>query len=161
VRVLEAGETPLPAEQRKKDDEAIASCALWGPRITPQRRLRALRIAIPRDHHAGAELPGRALGDRVAGIIREGEPGPDGLALGPGALVYPESLVNLGEPAPQPGRDALAITRSDVRTLAIRADDFRELCDDDGELGEALLESLAQLIAKRKPRATVRDPGPP
>src|SRR5262249_43397146 len=132
VRVLEAGETPLPAQQRKKDDAAIASCALWGPRITPQRRLRALRTAIPPRYHAGAKLPARSFGDRVAWIILEGELVQDGKALGPGALVYPESLVNLGESAPQPGRDALAITRSDVRALAIRADDFRELCDDDG-----------------------------
>ena len=161
VRVLEAGETPLPAEQRKQDDEAIASCALWGSRITPQRRLRALRIAIPRDHHAGVRLPARALGDRVAWIIVEGELVQDGVRLGPGALVYPESLVNLGESAPQPGRDALAVTRGEVRALAIRADDFRELCDEDGELGEALLESLAQVIARRKPRPAVREPGPP
>jgi serine/threonine protein phosphatase PrpC len=42
VRVLEAGETPLPAEQRKKDDAAIGVCALWGTRVTPQQRLRAI-----------------------------------------------------------------------------------------------------------------------
>jgi serine/threonine protein phosphatase PrpC len=161
VRVLEAGETPLPAEQRKKDDAAIASCALWSARITPQRRLRALRIAIPRDHQAGAKLPARALGDRVAWIIVEGELVQDGMSLGPGALVYPESLVNLGESAAPVSRDAIAVTRGEVRALAIRADDFRELCDEDGELGEALLESLAQVIARRKPRVPVRAPGPP
>ena len=161
VRVLEAGETPHPVEQRKKDDAAIASCALWGPRMTPQRRLRALRIAIPRDHSAGAKLPARALGDRVAWIIVEGELVQDGAPLGPGALVYPESLVNVGEAPPETARDAFAITRSDVRALAIRADDFRELCEDDGELGEALLEGLAQVMAKRKLRALTRDQGPP
>lgn len=161
MRVLEAGETPHPAEQRKKDDAAVASCALWGSRITPQRRLRALRIAIPRDHSAGAKLPARALGDRVAWIIVEGELVQDGASLGPGALVYPESLVNVGESPPETARDAFAITRSDVRALAIRADDFRELCEDDGELGEALLEGLAQVMAKRKLRSMMRDPGPP
>jgi serine/threonine protein phosphatase PrpC len=160
VRVLEAGETPLPAEQRKKDDAAIGSCALWGNRVTPQQRLRALRIAIPRDHNSGEKLPPHALGDRVAWIIVEGELAQDGLKLGPGALLYPESLVNSGEAAPLPDRDALATTQSDVRALAIRADDFRELCDDDGELGEALLESLAQVIAKKKRRLAARDPVP-
>jgi PPM family protein phosphatase len=158
VRVLEAGETPLPAEQRKKDDVAIGACPLWGRRVTPQQRLRALRIAIPRDHNFGEKLPPHALGDRVAWIIVEGELVQDGVQLGPGALVYPESLV-IGGDAALPDRDSLAITRSDVRALAIRADDFRELCDDDGELGETLLESLAAVIAKRKPRER-REPAP-
>jgi serine/threonine protein phosphatase PrpC len=158
VRVLEAGETPLPAEQRTKDDAAIGSCALWGSRVTPQQRLRALRIAIPREHNLGEKLPPHALGDRVAWIVVEGELVQDGMKLGPGALVYPELLVNPGEAAPLPERDALAVARSEVRALAIRADDFRELCDDDGELGEALLESLAQVIAKNKRRVTMREP---
>lgn len=151
VRVLEAGETPLPAEQRKKDDAAIGACALWGKKVTPQQRLRALRIAIPRDHAAGDKLPPHALGDRVAWIIVDGELVQDGLALGPGALVYPEGLLAARETVPLPDRDAYAVTRSDVRALAIRADDFRELCDDDGELGEALLESLAGILRKRRP----------
>jgi serine/threonine protein phosphatase PrpC/CRP-like cAMP-binding protein len=160
VRVLEAGETPLPAEQRKRDDAAIGACALWGSRVTPQQRLRALRIAIPRDLNAGEKLPPRALGDRVAWIVVEGDVAQDGITLGPGALVYPESLVQPGEGAAAAERDAMAAARSDVRALAIRADDFRELCDDDGELGEALLESLAQLIAKKKRRLAIREPGP-
>jgi PPM family protein phosphatase len=162
VRVLEAGETPLPAEQRKKDDAAIGACALWGSRVTPQQRLRALRIAIPRDHGAGDKLPPHTLGDRVAWIVVEGELVQDGVKLGPGALVYPESLVTSGEPAALPDRDALAVARSEVRALAIRADDFRELCDDDGELGEALLESLGQVIARKQAmRGAARASGPP
>lgn len=160
VRVLEAGETPLPAEQRKKDDAAVASCGLWGTRLTPQQRLRALRIAIPRDHNAGEKLPSRTLGDRVAWIIVEGELVQDDRPLGPGALVYPESLIYAVEAPASPAREVLAIARSDVRTLAIRADDFRELCDDDGELGEALLESLGQLLAKRRSRLVARTLGP-
>jgi serine/threonine protein phosphatase PrpC len=159
VRVIEAGETPLPAEQRKKDDAAIGACALWGTRVTPQQRLRALRIAIPRDHGVGEKLPPHALGDRVAWIVVEGELVQDGKSLGPGALLYPESLISSGD-APAPDRHAAATARSEVRALALRADDFRELCDDDGELGEALLESLAQVIAKRRPRPTLRPTRP-
>jgi serine/threonine protein phosphatase PrpC len=158
VRVLEAGETPLPAEQRKRDDAAIAACALWGKRVTPQQRLRALRIAIPRDHASGEKLPAHALGDRVAWIVVEGHLVQDGAELGPGALVYPEGLLTTREPVPMPDRDAHAIARTDVRALAIRADDFRELCDDDSELGEALLESLAALIKRRAPARRDVDP---
>jgi protein phosphatase len=153
VRVLEAGETPLPAEQRKKDDAAISACALWGKKLTPQQRLRALRIAIPRDHGSGEKLPPHALGDRVAWLVLEGELVQDGEAFGPGALIYPESLISAREQVPPPGRDGLASTRGDVRSLAIRANDFRELCDDDSELGEALLDSLAAMIPRRKARA--------
>ena len=104
MRVLEAGETPLPADQRRKDDAAIELCPLWGSKVTPQQRLRALRIAIPRDHNLGEKLPPHALGDRVAWIVVEGELAQDGLKLGPGALVYPESLVNSGEATPLPER---------------------------------------------------------
>ncbi|HEX4423476.1 MAG TPA: protein phosphatase 2C domain-containing protein, partial [Kofleriaceae bacterium] len=163
VRVLEAGEHPLPAELRKKDDAVIATCALWGTRVTPQQRLRALRIAIPRDHAAGDKLPPHTLGDRVAWIVVDGELVQDGHALGPGALIYPESLVApaSGEAPALPDRDALALARGEVRALAIRSDDFRELCDDDGELGEALLEGLAQVIAKKKKKRTTLKPAAP
>jgi serine/threonine protein phosphatase PrpC len=163
VRVLEAGETPQPADQRRKDDAAIARCALWGRRVTPQQRLRALRIASPRDHAVGDKLPPHTLGDRVAWIVVEGEVVQDGAVLGPGAILYPESLTltPVGDPPPLPERDALAVARGDVRALAIRADDFRELCEDDGELGEALLDGLAQAIAKAKrPRPRLKI-GPP
>ncbi|HEY4240715.1 MAG TPA: protein phosphatase 2C domain-containing protein [Kofleriaceae bacterium] len=148
VRVLEAGETPLPAEQRKKDDAAVRASPLWGTRVTPQQQLRALRIAIPREYASGERLPAFALGDRVAWILVEGTARQDGEQLGAGALVYPESL--LGGPIPE--RDALATVTGDVRALAIRSDDFRELCEDDTELGEALLESLGVIAASKMPR---------
>jgi hypothetical protein len=159
VRVLEAGDSPQPADQRKKDDAAIARCALWGKKVTPQQRLRALRIAIPRDHAVGDKLPAHTLGDRVAWIVIEGEVVQDGIVLGPGAILYPESLTltPVGDPPPLPERDALAVVRSEVRALALRADDFRELCEDDGELGEALLDGLAGAIAKaKKPRPQLK-----
>src|SRR5207245_1182462 len=45
----------------------------------------------------------------------------------------------------------LAVAQSDVRALALRSDDFREVCEDDAELGEVLLEALAAEIAARLP----------
>jgi len=146
VRVLEAGETPQPAESIKRDDDIIASCPLWGAKVTPQGRLRALRIAIPRDVPIGERLPAYHLGDRVAWIIVEGKIVQEGHVLEAGTLLYPESLVTDSQ---QPDRDGLAVARTDVRALALRADDFRELCEDDAELGEALLETLTPLIAQR------------
>jgi hypothetical protein len=38
-----------------------------------------------------------------------------------------------------------------VRALAMRSDDFRELCDDDPELGQALLDALIDEIQLRRP----------
>ncbi|MEO8704585.1 MAG: protein phosphatase 2C domain-containing protein [Kofleriaceae bacterium] len=153
VRVLEAGETPQPAAWIKREDEIIASCPVWGDRVTPQQRLRALRIAIPRDHAIGTRIPANTLGDRVAWILVEGKLLLDGALLGPGEIIYPESLV---ADTHAPDREGLAVARTDVRLLALRADDFRELCEDDSELGEALLEALAPLVARRRDRP-VRD----
>ncbi len=150
VRVLEAGETPIPADQRRRDDLSIGRCELWGTRMTPQQRLRALRIAIPRDYAAGATLPAHTLGDRVAWIIVEGELSQQGERIGPGGFVYPESLIAT---SPVPDKAALAVVTADVRALALRSDDFRELCDDDTELGEAILEGLTAVIATKPVRA--------
>ncbi|MGN6106776.1 MAG: hypothetical protein ACTHU0_16835 [Kofleriaceae bacterium] len=125
-------------------------CALCA-KISPQQRLRALRVAIPRDHASGERIPAHTLGDRVAWIVVEGQLELRGETLGPGALLYPESMVS---DAPPPDRDALATASTDVRALALRADDFRELCDDDAELGEALLDALAPLIQRRGGRIT-------
>jgi PPM family protein phosphatase len=149
IRVLEAGETPQPAELKRREEATIASCPLWG-KLTPQQRLRALRITLPREHVAGDRIAASTLGDRVAWIVVEGLLAQDGATLEPGALVYPESLVQGSQP---PDRDRLAVARTDVRLLALRADDFRELCDDDPELGETLLATLGGLVSRPKPRA--------
>jgi len=115
VRVLEAGETPQPAELRRKDDEAIRSCALWTAKVTPQQRLRALRIAIPRDYVADDKLLAQTLGDRVAWIIIEGEVEVDGKRLGPGALLYAECLVARSRCAPTTFASCATTTPSSAR----------------------------------------------
>jgi PPM family protein phosphatase len=148
VRVLEAGETARPAEQMRKDEAAIFACPLWA-KVNVQQRLRALRIALPREHVKGEKVPAQTLGDKVAWIIIEGELEQDGVIHGPGTLVYPEAL--LGD-RPLPDKHGLAIAQTDLRALALRADDFRELCDDDPELAEHLLEALATELSRRRPQ---------
>lgn len=147
VRVLEAGESPRPAELLRRDEQSIHACPLWA-KVNPQQRLRALRIALPRDYPTGEKLPAQTLGDRVAWIIIEGELLQDAHVRGPGSLVYPEALL---ADRPLPDKDGLAVAQTDVRALALRSDDFRELCEDDPELGEQLLEALALEIAARRP----------
>jgi serine/threonine protein phosphatase PrpC len=148
VRVLEAGETSRPAELIQREERAIFACPLWA-KVNPQQRLRALRIGLPRDHVAGERVPAHTLGDRVAWIIVDGEVDQDGELRGPGALLYPEALL---ADRPLPEKDALAVTRGELRAIALRSDDFREVCEDDPELAEALLEALAAEIASRTPR---------
>jgi serine/threonine protein phosphatase PrpC len=147
VRVLEAGEVARPSETLRRDEQAVHACPLWA-RVNPQQRLRALRIALPRDYAAGQKLPAQTLGDRVAWIVIDGEVTLDGYTRGPGSLLYPEAL--LAE-RPLPDKDGLGVVKTDLRALALRADDFRELCEDDAELGEALLGGLADEIAARRP----------
>ncbi len=148
IRVLEAGETPRPAELLRRENQAIHACPLWA-KLTPQQRLRALRIALPRDYAINDKLPAQTLGDRVAWIIVEGELEQEGHLRGPGSLIYPEALLT---DRPLPDKDGLAVAQSEVRALALRSDDFRELCDDDPELGQALLDALINEIQLRRPQ---------
>jgi serine/threonine protein phosphatase PrpC len=146
IRVLEAGETARPTEQLQRENTAINRCPLWA-KVTPQGRLRALRIALPRDYASGDKVPAQTLGDRVAWIIVDGEVDQDGVLRGPGSLLYPEALL---KDSPLPDKDGLAVAQSDVRALALRCDDFYEVCEDDNELGELLLAALGAEIATRR-----------
>ncbi|MBV8756882.1 MAG: protein phosphatase 2C domain-containing protein [Deltaproteobacteria bacterium] len=148
VRVLEAGEISRPSEELRKEQAAIFACPLFA-KCNPQQRLRALRIALPRDHAAGERIPAMTLGDRVAWIIIEGQLDQDGAVLGPGALVYPEALL---PDRPLPDKDGLAVPRTEVRALALRSDDFRELCDEDPDLAEQLMAALGEEITNRAKR---------
>ncbi len=148
VRVLEAGETARPAELLKREEATIAACPLWG-KANPQQRLRALRIGLPREFAASEKLPAQTLGDRVAWIIVEGELLQDGVRKGPSSLLYPEALLT---DARLPDKDGLAVAHSEIRAIAIRSDDFRELCDDDPDLGEILLAAVAlEVSTMRRP----------
>jgi PPM family protein phosphatase len=145
VKVLEAGETARPADALRRDQAIVNTCPLWG-RANPQQRLRAQRIALPRDHAANEKIPAQTLGDRVSWIVVEGEIEQGGLIFAPGALLYPEALLS---DRPLPDKHQLAVSRTEIRALALRADDFKELCEDDPELAELLLEALAAEIGRR------------
>ncbi len=154
IRVLVAGETARPAEILHRENRAINKCPLWA-KVTPQARLRALRIALPRDYAAGDKIPAQTLGDRVAWILVDGEVDQDGVLRGPGSLLYPEALLKDSQ---LPDKDGLAIAQSEVRALALRCDDFYEICEDDNELGELLLAALAAEIATRRRPMSIAAP---
>jgi serine/threonine protein phosphatase PrpC len=143
VKVLEAGETRIPKERRERDEQSIAACPLF-EYLTNCERLRALRIAIWRDLKAGKQLAPVALGERVAYILLEGEVELPDEILRPGALVYPEALVD-GTPLPE--REMVAKARTPVRLLTIRRDDFFEITEEESELGVKMYSVLAKLMA--------------
>ncbi len=142
VKVVDAGETVVPPEQRDADEQAIAQCPLFSA-LSPQERLRALRITTGREIKPERELPQFALSTRVAYIILDGEVlQPGRRPLRAGDIVYPEALIE-GAPA----RDEFAETRTPVRLLTIRRDDFLELCEEDSDIGVRLYAVLAKLMA--------------
>ncbi len=144
VKVVEAGETKVPVEQRQADARATEACPLLAE-LSTQERLRALRIAIARDVDAGAVLPPIAMGERVAYIVLDGTALVEGQSVGAGALVYPHALVG---GTPMPDRSEQAKATSALRLLTIRRDDFFEITEDDSDLGVKMYAALTQLIAR-------------
>ena len=139
-KIVECGANARPVEQLRRDDAAIARCPLFA-RLNPQKRLRALRVAINRELGANQVVPAHTLGDRVAWIVLDGEVDREGSpVVGPGSFLYPESLI---PDRPNIERAKLYRTIGEVRGLVLRSDDFQELCADDIELAEPLLEGLA------------------
>jgi PPM family protein phosphatase len=144
VKVVEAGLTRVPAEQRLRDERVIASCPLLAE-LTPQERLRALRITTPREIEPEQPVPAVMLGDRVAHLLLEGEVTLGGMALPPGSLLYADALIQ-GSPTPE--RGDIATAGSEVRMLTIRRDDFFELGEEEPDLGVKLYAVLARLVAR-------------
>jgi serine/threonine protein phosphatase PrpC len=142
VKVVEVDETAIPPEQRARDEATLSACPLL-VELSPQERLRALRIASERDIAAAENLPPVALEDRVAYLVLEGEVAWHGRSFGPGSLIYPEGLVQGAAP---PAPEAIAQARTGLRVLLLRRDDFRELAEDDAALGVRLYAALTKLM---------------
>jgi PPM family protein phosphatase len=144
VKVVEAGETKVPPEQRLADRRAVDACPLF-EYLTALERLRALRIALPREADAGASLPAVALGEPVAHIVLAGRAHSGAVDHPPGALIYPQALVR---GAPLPERAQLAVAAAPMRLLTIRRDDFLEITEEEAELGVKMYAVLAKLMAR-------------
>ncbi|RMH45131.1 MAG: phosphoprotein phosphatase [Deltaproteobacteria bacterium] len=139
VKVLEVDPTPVPRDERERDEAILAASPLLGG-LSPQQRLRALRIALPQRFDAGRAIPPVALGDRVAYLVLDGAARlPGGDLVRAGDLLYARALA--GGPAPAEAARA----QTAVKLLAIRRDDFAELAADDEELGVKLYDALADI----------------
>lgn len=142
IKVVEADETKVPPEQREQDEKALAGCPLFF-NLSPQERLRALRITTTREVKAGKNVLPIALSARVTYVILAGEVKIPAGVIGPGSVVYPEALL---EDSPVPERGNLAKTVTDARLLTIRQDDFFELTEEEADLGIKLFDAVAELI---------------
>jgi hypothetical protein len=104
----------------------------------------ALQSAVEVSFDVGERLPRFSASDRVAYILVEGSVRtPEGWTLGPGALLYPESLGGGGK-----GPSSCEAQQS-VRALRIRSDDVNEVCASKPGVGAALYGSLARYLARK------------
>jgi PPM family protein phosphatase len=108
--------------------------------------LTALSAAVEIEVAAGESIPRSIASDLVAYIVLEGVvKHTDGRMVGPGALLYPESLVGVWGQAAAPTADQTS------RLLRVRADDFAEICSEPrfaAELYRRLAAHLARLAVK-------------
>jgi hypothetical protein len=102
----------------------------------------AVEIEVPQD----AAVPRAIASDLVAYIVLEGlVKHADGRSVGPGALLYPESLVGVWGQAGPP------VATQTSRLLRVRADDFSEICSEPryaAELYRRLAAHMARLAVK-------------
>lgn len=144
VKVVEAGETRIPPEQRERDEAALGKCPLFES-LTPQERLRALRITHLRELKSGKPLVPIALGNRVTYLVLSGEVELADRKVGEGAVIYPEALI---EGTDMPGRSKTAVAATAVRLLTIRQDDLFELAEEESDLGVKLYAAVAKIMAR-------------
>lgn len=108
--------------------------------------LTALSAAVEIEVATGESVPRSIASDLVAYIVLEGVvKHPDGRSVGPGALLYPESLVGVWGQAGPP------VAEQTSRLLRVRADDFAEICSEPrfaAELYRRLCAHLARLAVK-------------
>jgi serine/threonine protein phosphatase PrpC len=108
--------------------------------------LTALSAAVEIEMAQGASIPRAIANDLVSYIVLEGlVKHPDGRSVGPGALLYPESLVGVWGQAGPP------VAEQTSRLLRVRADDFAEICSEPryaAELYRRLAAHLARLAVK-------------
>lgn len=130
----------------RDDGEAAArdlDVALSAPLLAMLSRPHALRIlsAVVEVELSERRIPRIVAQDRVAYIVLDGEVSrSDGVALGAGAVLYPESLVEARRPATY-------TAQGKVRAFRLRSDDFREVCDADARLAAAAYRALARCLA--------------
>ncbi len=108
--------------------------------------LTALSAAVEIEVPPEQSIPRSVASDLVAYIVLEGVvKHPDGRSVGPGALLFPESLLGVW------GHAAAPVAEQASRLLRVRADDFAEICSEPrfaAELYRRLAAHMARLAVK-------------
>jgi serine/threonine protein phosphatase PrpC len=108
--------------------------------------LTALSAAVEIEVAGGGAVPRAIASDLVAYIVLDGlVKHTDGRVVGPGALLYPESLLGVW------GQAAPPVAEQTARLLRVRGDDFAEICAEPRygvELYRRLAAHLARLAVK-------------
>ncbi len=117
--------------------------------------LTALSAAVEIEVAPRAVIPRAIASDLVAYIVLEGTvQHPDGRSVGPGALLYPESLLGVWGQAGPP------VAEQTSRLLRVRADDFAEICSEPRFAAE-LYRRLAAHMARLAVKVSARPGGTP
>ncbi|MGE0326823.1 MAG: protein phosphatase 2C domain-containing protein [Polyangiaceae bacterium] len=140
--------------RRPGSDRGLAAKDLEGARSSPLLSglplplvLATLSAGVEIELEQGEIVPRAVTNDLVAYIVLEGIVRfADGREVGAGALLFPESLVEVNS------RDPLPEVRADARLLRLRADDFQEVCTADPELSSQLYRRLARHLARLGPQ---------
>lgn len=139
--------------KRPDRDRGVAAADLESARQSPLLvdlplpvALTALSAAVEIEIARDAPIPRSVASDLVAYIVLEGVvKHHDGRSVGPGALLYPESLLGVFGHAPPP------VAEQPARLLRVRADDFAEICSEPrfaAELYKRLARHMARLAIK-------------
>jgi PPM family protein phosphatase len=140
VAILESQVPPRSAGAGTRDLATARACPLLAG-LPEALVLHALTTSVEVELEADKPIPRVVTTDHVAYIVLEGEAEVNGVAMGPSALLYPESLVSMGRGQPR----YKAVTP--IRALRVRADDFREVCAADSHVAAALYERLSRHLA--------------
>lgn len=160
--VVEIGERFV---KRADEDRGLGAADLERAGQSPLLRdlpqaltLEALAAAVEIELEAGATLPRVVASDLVAYIVLDGivdGVGHSGRQVGMGALIFPESLVDVWADRPLP------TVRETARLLRVRADDFEEVCNADPALAAEMYQRLAQHLARVAVRRSEPRPAAP
>jgi serine/threonine protein phosphatase PrpC len=148
--VIEVGERFVKRADR---DRGLGAADLGSARQSPllvdlplPLALTALSAAVEIEVGKDVPIPRSIANDLVAYIVLEGTvKHPDGRSVGPGALLYPESLLGVFGHALPP------VAEQTSRLLRVRADDFAEICSEPrfaAELYRRLAFHMARLAIK-------------
>lgn len=150
LRVVDLERDTKSSTQLQQDEATVAACPLFEG-LTQQKRWLTLRAAVEHDIPKGERLPAFLKGSAVGWVLLSGAVSHGNDSAGVSSLLYPGSFRMPPTVVPP---DDMWVAAEDVRALAIRADDFRQVGADDTQLGLMLERTLLRLNGDSERRRT-------